>query len=110
MEYKAATYRIAYKFHYLSSNGSTAVWWVGFSRFNLSFQKDISLPSSVDMWHDITMKRTAMSERYTHTKRHTIQVDALDYMDELAVRIGCKPDFSQCHIVSIFAELKLKVT
>ena len=45
------------------------------------------------MKEDIKRKETAMIKRYTKSKRHTIQVDYLPYMDELAEINGNKPDF-----------------
>lgn len=37
-----------------------------------------------------------MMERYTATQRHTIQVDFIPFLDELAELLGCKPDISEC--------------
>ena len=50
------------------------------------------LPSSSEMWEDIEMKRTAMSQRYVESTRHTIQVDYVEYMDEIAKLGGNFPD------------------
>ncbi len=44
------------------------------------------------MWENIEKKRTAMATKYVGSTRHTIQVDYIDYMDELTEHIGCKPD------------------
>ena len=56
------------------------------------FQGSCSLPSQEEMWRDIRAKQTAMAERYVESTRHTIQVDWLPFMDELAELIGCKPN------------------
>ena len=45
------------------------------------------------MQKSIKDKRGAMSCRYVKSRRHTIQVDYCDYMDELADIIGAKPNF-----------------
>lgn len=56
------------------------------------FQKEVKLPCSDEMILDIRSKELAMKERYVQTQRHTIQVDYIDYMDELATLNGCLPD------------------
>ncbi|XP_048353757.1 flavin-containing monooxygenase 5-like [Sphaerodactylus townsendi] len=50
------------------------------------------LPSTSEMMSDITAKKEAMAQRYVKSPRHTIQVDYIDYMDELASQIAVKPD------------------
>ena len=52
------------------------------------------------MWADIRDKRAKMAERYVHSTRHTIQVDYVPYMDELAEQIGCKPNLTGRSITS----------
>ncbi|XP_045198060.2 flavin-containing monooxygenase 5-like [Mercenaria mercenaria] len=54
-----------------------------------------NLPDSNGMWNDIKDKQTAMALRYKKSMRHTIQVDYVPFMDELAEMIGCKPDLSK---------------
>ncbi|XP_026559192.1 dimethylaniline monooxygenase [N-oxide-forming] 5-like [Pseudonaja textilis] len=49
------------------------------------------LPSTNEMISDITVKKFSMAKRYVKSQRHTIQVDFIDYMDELASLIGVKP-------------------
>lgn len=44
------------------------------------------------MLEDIRRKQAKMAERYVSSPRHTIQVDWIPYMDELAEQVGCKPD------------------
>lgn len=56
------------------------------------FKGDVKMPSSSQMWEDIRAKEAAMAKRYTASQRHTIQVDFVQFMDELAELNGCKPD------------------
>ncbi|CAC5408467.1 FMO [Mytilus coruscus] len=56
------------------------------------FKEDVLLPSKEEMWKDIHEKVEAMRKRYIAGTRHTIQVDWIDYMDELAVLNKCLPD------------------
>jgi dimethylaniline monooxygenase (N-oxide forming) len=58
----------------------------------LVFKGDVQLPSSVAMKKDIENHTSALQGRYVQTARHTIQVDWLPFMDELAVLVGCKPN------------------
>ncbi|XP_059157696.1 flavin-containing monooxygenase 5-like isoform X2 [Physella acuta] len=51
------------------------------------------LPSKAVMWQDIRQKEAAMAKRYYKTQRHTIQVDYISFMDELAELVGCNIDF-----------------
>lgn len=53
------------------------------------------LPSKTIMEMDITAKETEMAERYVTSRRHTIQVDYIQYMDELAEMIGVRPQISK---------------
>ncbi|XP_076195911.1 flavin-containing monooxygenase 5-like isoform X3 [Aptenodytes patagonicus] len=50
------------------------------------------LPPQQDMEADIEQKREAMAKRYVKSQRHTIQVDYIPYMDELACQVGVKPN------------------
>ncbi|KAK6041726.1 Flavin-binding monooxygenase-like protein [Cooperia oncophora] len=50
------------------------------------------LPSVAEMKKSIREKRSAMQARFVRSPRHTIQVDYIPYMDELAGLVGCKPD------------------
>lgn len=56
------------------------------------FQGKVDLPSHNKMIADIRFKEAAMKQRYVQTQRHTIQVDYIDYMDELATLNGTLPD------------------
>ena len=51
------------------------------------------LPNKENMMKEITHKRKLIRRRYVDSPRHTIQVDYILYMDELAGLIGCRPDF-----------------
>ncbi|CAJ0958391.1 unnamed protein product [Ranitomeya imitator] len=51
----------------------------------------VQLPDKVTMTQDIVMKKYIMSNRYVDSQRHTIQVDYMEYMDELATLAGVKP-------------------
>ncbi|KAG9468504.1 flavin-containing monooxygenase 5-like [Eleutherodactylus coqui] len=51
------------------------------------------LPSISGMKEDIRKKKEEMEQRYVCSQRHTIQVDYLEYMDELAELLGVKPNF-----------------
>ncbi|CAG2107437.1 unnamed protein product [Medioppia subpectinata] len=53
-----------------------------------------SLPSRQEMRADIAVKRQAM-KRYYESERHTIQVDWLNFMDELAQQVGVKPNITK---------------
>ena len=61
-----------------------------------TLQGESKLPSSAAMWQEIRQKEAVMSHRYVASHRHTIQVDFIPFMDELAVLIGCKPNISEC--------------
>ncbi|XP_005528712.1 PREDICTED: dimethylaniline monooxygenase [N-oxide-forming] 5-like [Pseudopodoces humilis] len=50
------------------------------------------LPPQHDMEADIEQKKEAMAKRYVKSQRHTIQVDYIPYMDELACQLGVKPN------------------
>ncbi|VDL84353.1 unnamed protein product [Nippostrongylus brasiliensis] len=50
------------------------------------------IPSAKEMRKSIKEKKEAMSARYVKSPRHTIQVDYINYMDELASLVGCKPN------------------
>ncbi|NWQ77063.1 FMO5 monooxygenase, partial [Columbina picui] len=50
------------------------------------------LPPPADMLADITQTKEKMAKRYVRSQRHTIQVDYIPYMDELACQVGVKPN------------------
>uniref|UniRef100_A0A673K5T6 Flavin-containing monooxygenase n=1 Tax=Sinocyclocheilus rhinocerous TaxID=307959 RepID=A0A673K5T6_9TELE len=49
------------------------------------------LPPMSAMMKDIKAKEKAMAKRYVAAQRHTIQVDYIPYMDELAKQVGVCP-------------------
>ncbi|XP_069823530.1 flavin-containing monooxygenase 5-like [Dendropsophus ebraccatus] len=50
------------------------------------------LPSSKCMQEDISMTKGEMARRYVESPRHTIQVDFMEYLDEIASQFGAKPN------------------
>lgn len=56
------------------------------------FQGKVTLPSQEEMMLDIRNKEVALKQRYVQSQRHTIQVDYIRYMDELAGLNGSLPD------------------
>lgn len=52
------------------------------------FKGCIKLPSMAAMLSDIQCKQESMTSRYVASQRHTIQVDYVDYMDEIAQIVG----------------------
>ncbi|ELT99535.1 hypothetical protein CAPTEDRAFT_219911 [Capitella teleta] len=59
------------------------------------FKGNKLLPSREKMWEDIRKKEAAMAARFYASPRHTIQVDFIPFMDELADLLGCKPNLKQ---------------
>lgn len=57
------------------------------------FKGCIKLPSMDSMLKDIKWKEQQMAKRYVTSQRHTIQVDYIDYMDEIANLVGVRPNF-----------------
>ncbi|OCT82909.1 flavin-containing monooxygenase 5 [Xenopus laevis] len=56
------------------------------------FNGEKLLPSVSAMKEDIMKKKEEMEKRYVASQRHTIQVDYMEYMDELAELLGVKPN------------------
>ena len=66
------------------------------SRFTHFFdQGTTKLPAWGDMWSDIRRREAEMAQQYVASRRHTIQVDYMGFMDELAQLVGCAPDFGE---------------
>jgi hypothetical protein len=63
------------------------------------YQGDLQLPSTEDMWKDIYQTRDKLSARFANSLRHTVMVDFIDYLDELANLIGCKPNLGEINSV-----------
>ncbi|KAJ8303800.1 hypothetical protein KUTeg_018723 [Tegillarca granosa] len=59
------------------------------------FKGDVALPSRDEMWAEIHHRRNEMAERYVESQRHTIQVDYVTYIIELAEMVGCNPNLRQ---------------
>ncbi|KAG8003412.1 Dimethylaniline monooxygenase [N-oxide-forming] 5 [Nibea albiflora] len=56
------------------------------------FKGCIKLPSVDSMLKDIQCKEEMMAKRYVTSQRHTIQVDYVEYMDEIAKIVGVQPN------------------
>ncbi|KAM3915361.1 flavin-containing monooxygenase 5-like isoform 1-T3 [Leptodactylus fuscus] len=56
------------------------------------FKGLVQLPDKESMAIDIALKKLNMTNRYVESQRHTIQVDYVEYMDELATLAGVKPN------------------
>ena len=57
------------------------------------FKGVTNLPPKQKMWDYINKYKDDMKQRYVSSQRHTIQVDFIPYMDELAVEFGVRPNF-----------------
>ncbi|GFQ89026.1 dimethylaniline monooxygenase 5 [Trichonephila clavata] len=58
----------------------------------------LKLPSEKVMEKEIEYKNKANAKRYVNTTRHTIQVDWIPFMDELAEMFGAKPNLFKLSI------------
>lgn len=56
------------------------------------FKGCTKLPSVASMLKDVQCKQETMAKRYVSSQRHTIQVDYLNYMDEIAGLLGVRPN------------------
>ncbi|XP_059196503.1 flavin-containing monooxygenase 5-like [Centropristis striata] len=56
------------------------------------FKDSIKLPSVTAMLEDIHCQKEEMAKRYVTSQRHTIQVDYVNYMDQIAELLGVKPN------------------
>eukprot|EP00741_Cyanophora_paradoxa_P014554 tig00020806_g14034.t1 len=52
------------------------------------------LPPREEMARDVERREAAVRARYKPSPRHTVQVDYLDYMEEIAGLVGCRPRLS----------------
>ncbi|KFM68828.1 Dimethylaniline monooxygenase [N-oxide-forming] 5, partial [Stegodyphus mimosarum] len=52
----------------------------------------VELPDKETMLKDIAKRNMELSKRYVGTQRHTVQVDYIAYMDEIASQFGAKPN------------------
>ncbi|XP_005998575.1 flavin-containing monooxygenase 5-like isoform X1 [Latimeria chalumnae] len=56
------------------------------------FKGLVKLPSTSSMLTNIAEKKKDMGKRYVSSQRHTVQVDYVEYMDEIAKLVGVKPN------------------
>ena len=70
----------------------------------LDIQGLCKLPSYDVMMADIKRKQMMLRYRYVNSPRHTIQVDWVQYMDEIAEQVGCKPEISECIRAAVSAQ------
>ncbi|DBA13622.1 TPA: hypothetical protein GDO54_018474, partial [Pyxicephalus adspersus] len=56
------------------------------------FKGLVKLPDKLTMTMEVAKKKLKMHNRYVASHRHTIQVDYVEYMDELATLLGVKPN------------------
>jgi dimethylaniline monooxygenase (N-oxide forming) len=54
---------------------------------------ETTLPTEKEMQTDVEKRRLEMAGRYLNSPRHAFQVEWIDYMDEIARMIDCKPDW-----------------
>ncbi|KAL3189356.1 hypothetical protein MRX96_002673 [Rhipicephalus microplus] len=59
------------------------------------FAGKVALPSAKDMWRQVNEYQERCRQRYYQEPRHTLQVDWIDYLDELANEIGVKPNLAR---------------
>uniref|UniRef100_A0A1I7XCB1 Flavin-containing monooxygenase n=1 Tax=Heterorhabditis bacteriophora TaxID=37862 RepID=A0A1I7XCB1_HETBA len=55
------------------------------------FMGYINLPSQEKMKKNVNLKKKVMAREFVTSRRHTIQVYYVEYMDELAGLLGCRP-------------------
>jgi dimethylaniline monooxygenase (N-oxide forming) len=67
----------------------------------------IKLPSEHGMNADIDVTLKNMAKRFVASRRHTIQVDYVSYMDELSSMIGAYPDIKALALSDPLLALKL---
>ncbi|XP_037626548.1 flavin-containing monooxygenase 5-like [Sebastes umbrosus] len=56
------------------------------------FKGSTKLPAVASMLKDVQCKQETMAKRYVTSQRHTIQVDYMSYMDEIAALVGVRPN------------------
>jgi len=59
------------------------------------FKGELKLPSRFAMDKDTDERLYKMSKRYVASPRHTIQVDYVEYCNELADEVGCRPNLCE---------------
>ncbi|XP_077487813.1 flavin-containing monooxygenase 5-like isoform X2 [Amblyomma americanum] len=73
------------------------------------FAGEATLPSPEDMWRQVNEYQEGVRRRYYQEPRHTLQVDWIDYMDELADQIGVKPNLARLALMDPQLALRLLV-
>lgn len=77
---------------------------VSFNLINLVYLKgDARLPGREVMWADIREKREDMARKYVKSQRHTIQVQYVPFLSEIAELIGCNPNLSTLFVYTIYS-------
>ncbi|TDH08159.1 hypothetical protein EPR50_G00095250 [Perca flavescens] len=71
------------------------------------FKGCIKLPSVASMLKDAQCKQEEMAKRYVTSQRHTIQVDYINYMDELAELVGVRPKIPRMLLTDPMLGLKV---
>jgi len=71
------------------------------------FKGEKQLPSKVEMDADVRSKAYKIRNIFQDSLRHTIEVDFINYLDEIAESIGCKPDLQQYFMCDFQLWLKL---
>ncbi|XP_033110406.1 dimethylaniline monooxygenase [N-oxide-forming] 5-like [Anneissia japonica] len=66
----------------------------------LLFKGAVKAPSQFSMQKDIVLKKEVMEKRYVKSQRHTLQVDWIPYMDEIASEFGVKPNLYKIFLVN----------
>lgn len=52
----------------------------------------VKLPDEATMMEEVKKRRAEIAKRYVGTQRHTVQVDFIEYMDEITQEFGAKPN------------------
>ncbi|GFO48488.1 dimethylaniline monooxygenase [n-oxide-forming] [Plakobranchus ocellatus] len=71
------------------------------------FKREAFVPRRTKMWRDIQAKHAFNAKRYVASRRHTIQVEIIPYMDQLAELAGCSVRL--CHLIRTDPVLALKI-
>ncbi|CAD5120537.1 DgyrCDS9103 [Dimorphilus gyrociliatus] len=71
------------------------------------FNGSTKLPSKAAMWENIREKQAAMAKRYFNSQRHTIQVDWIPFMDEVAEQFGCKPNLKSLFLTDPYLAMNV---
>ncbi|XP_067671651.1 flavin-containing monooxygenase 5-like [Haliotis asinina] len=63
--------------------------------FTKLIKGEVCLPSKEEMLNSVGQKFALMNQTYIKSRRHTVQTYWIDYMDEIASKIGVKPNFKR---------------